>query len=37
MDGTPMPSFAESLDEQQRWDIVSYCLGVMKGAKVVKK
>ncbi len=38
MDGTPMPSFAESLDEQQRWDIVSRCLEIMKGgAKVVKK
>jgi hypothetical protein len=32
LDGTPMPSFDESMDEQQRWDLVSYCLELMKGA-----
>ena len=31
LDGTPMPSFEESLSEEQRWDIVSYCLELMKG------
>lgn len=31
LDGTPMPSYQESLDKQQRWDIVSYCLELMKG------
>ncbi|HBB40229.1 MAG: cytochrome C [Nitrospirae bacterium CG18_big_fil_WC_8_21_14_2_50_70_55] len=30
LDGTPMPSYEESLDEQQRWDIVSYCLDLMQ-------
>jgi len=33
LDGTPMPSYEESLDEQQRWDIVSYCLAIMEQAK----
>jgi cytochrome c oxidase cbb3-type subunit 2 len=31
LDGTPMPSYEESLSEEQRWDIVSYCLELMKG------
>jgi len=30
LDGTPMPSYEESLSEKQRWDIVSYCLSVMQ-------
>ncbi len=30
LDGTPMPSFADSLTEKQRWDIVSYCLVLME-------
>lgn len=33
LDGTPMPSYEESLSEQQRWDIVSYCLAVMQQGK----
>lgn len=39
LDGTPMPSYEESLSEQQRWDIVSYCLAVMHQGKhrVAKK
>jgi mono/diheme cytochrome c family protein len=32
LDGTPMPSYLESLNDQQRWDIVSYCLELMKGS-----
>jgi mono/diheme cytochrome c family protein len=31
LDGTPMPSFDEIMSEQQRWDLVSYCLELMKG------
>jgi len=31
LDGTPMPSYEESLSEEQRWDIVSFCLELMKG------
>jgi mono/diheme cytochrome c family protein len=31
LDGTPMPSFDEIMTEQQRWDLVSYCLKLMKG------
>jgi len=31
LDGTPMPSFDEIMTEQQRWDLVSYCLELMKG------
>jgi len=37
LDGTPMPSFQDSLDEQQSWDIVSYCLELMKPATVASK
>ncbi len=33
LDGTPMPSYEESLSEKQRWDIVSYCLAVMQQGK----
>ena len=32
LDGTPMPSYQESLNKQQRWDIVSCCLELMKGS-----
>ena len=35
LDGTPMPSYEESLNEKQRWDLVSYCLELMKGRKTV--
>lgn len=34
LDGTPMPSFDEIMTEQQRWDLVSYCLELMKGETV---
>jgi len=33
LDGTPMPSYEESLNEKQRWDIVSYCLSIMRQGK----
>ncbi len=32
LDGTPMPSYQEALNKQQRWDIVSYCQQLMKGS-----
>jgi cytochrome c oxidase cbb3-type subunit 2 len=35
LDGTPMPSYEESLSEEQRWDIVSYCLELMKGGSTM--
>ncbi len=31
LDGTPMPSYGDVLEEQQRWDLVSYCMELMKG------
>lgn len=31
LDGTPMPSYQDSLTPQQQWDLVSYCLELMKG------
>lgn len=31
LDGTPMPSYQDALPEQDRWDLVSYCLELMKG------
>lgn len=32
LDGTPMPSYQEAMpEEQDRWDLVSYCLRLMKG------
>ncbi len=34
LDGTPMPSYAGILEEQQNWDIVSYCMELMKGNEV---
>ncbi len=30
LDGTPMPSYEDSLNEQDRWDLVSYCMHLMK-------
>ncbi len=30
LDGTPMPSYEEALNEQDRWDLVSYCMQLMK-------
>lgn len=33
LDGTPMPSYQEAMpEEQDRWDLVSYCLRLMEGA-----
>jgi len=33
LDGTPMPSYQDAMpDEQARWDLVSFCLELMKGA-----
>ena len=37
LDGTPMPSYEESLDEQQRWDLVSFCMKLMKGKPVANE
>ncbi len=38
LDGTPMPSFQDALpEEQDRWDLVSYCLELMKGAPVASE
>ncbi len=37
LDGTPMPSYEDVLDEQQRWDLVSYCLELMKGTQFAGK
>jgi len=37
LDGTPMPSYEESLNEQQRWDLVSYCMQLMGGTPVANK
>jgi mono/diheme cytochrome c family protein len=31
LDGTPMPSYQDSIEEQDSWDLVSYCLELMKG------
>jgi mono/diheme cytochrome c family protein len=31
LDGTPMPSYQDAIGEQDRWDLVSYCLELMKG------
>ena len=33
LDGTPMPSYADSLDERARWDLVSYTLKLMGRVK----
>ncbi len=30
LDGTPMPSYEDSLNEQDRWDLVSFCMQLMK-------
>lgn len=33
LDGTPMPSYEPAMpEEQDRWDLVSYCLRLMEGA-----
>lgn len=33
LDGTPMPSYQEAMpEEQDRWDLVTYCLDLMKGS-----
>lgn len=37
LDGTPMPSYEDSLTEQNRWDIVSFCLELMEGREVGQK
>ena len=37
LDGTPMPSYEDSLDEQQRWDLVSFCMELMQGSALVEK
>jgi mono/diheme cytochrome c family protein len=29
LDGTPMPSYQDAIEEQDRWDLVSYCLELM--------
>lgn len=31
LDGTPMPSYYQIIEDQQQWDLVSYCLYLMKG------
>ena len=31
LDGTPMPSYEEAVSEQDRWDLVSYCIQLMQG------
>jgi mono/diheme cytochrome c family protein len=33
LDGTPMPSYNETIRPDQQWDLVSYCLFLMKGEK----
>ncbi len=35
LDGTPMPSYEESLSGQRAWDLVSFCQQLMKGEKHV--
>ena len=38
LDGTPMPSYQEALPgEEDRWDLVSYCLELMKGAPATQE
>ncbi len=32
LDGTPMPSYQDAIQEQDRWDLVSYCLELMEMA-----
>ena len=37
LDGTPMPSYEAAMpDEQDRWDLVSYCLRLMSGTSVAR-
>lgn len=33
MDGTPMPSFAEGMSDEQRWDLVQFVLSIGKAAE----
>ncbi len=33
LDGTPMPSYEDALNEQDRWDLVSYCMQLMKASE----
>jgi len=34
LDGTPMPSYYETIPEKDQWDLVSYCMHLMKGGDV---
>jgi len=34
LDGTPMPSYADSLDETERWQLVYYCLSLSRRTTV---
>jgi mono/diheme cytochrome c family protein len=31
LDGTPMPSYQDAIEAEDRWDLVSYCLALMEG------
>ena len=31
LDGTPMPSYQDAIEAQMRWDLVSYCMELMRG------
>jgi mono/diheme cytochrome c family protein len=33
MDGTPMPSFAEGMTDEQRWDLVQFIVSIGQGAE----
>jgi len=39
LDGTPMPSYYDAIKPDQQWDLVSYCLDLMRGgnAETAKK
>ncbi len=38
LDGTPMPSYEPAMtEEQDRWDLVSYCLELMRGAPATQQ
>ena len=38
LDGTPMPSYQPAMpEEQDRWDLVSYCLELMRGAPATQQ
>jgi mono/diheme cytochrome c family protein len=34
LDGTPMPSYYETIPEKDQWDLVSYCIHLMKGGDI---